>query len=269
MNKNKSIIAFISTVIWLSFIYSAFFGFHYWYAGFVVFFWLALSTLNYRHETSVWLLKNRFRQFVKFYFFLFIFGIFADFVVGQKLTHLWSYQYYSSALDWIKLYVIIYPVGALSVIELIYFLGNLFKEKFVLVHKQSRFIDDLEYILDITLAILLLIYILSKLFTTLPHIGLILFALLLTWLFVATLKFKYHIRHWTHWVAILLTTLFISLFLHEIPNTAVYEWRYYPGPILNQNILGIPLWVFFGWYLLILLILRFWMYFVIQKRNSK
>jgi hypothetical protein len=267
MYKNKNIIALIATIIWLSFIFAAFKGFYFWYEGFVFFFWICLGILNYRHETSIWLLKNRPHRFLKYFLFLFVLGFFADYVVGQKLTSLWIYPLYNSYDDWARLYLIIYPIGGLTVLELIYFLGGVFKEKFALIHKPVSTPDRLEIIIDGLLLLTILIYLISKFVYPLPYLRLLLVMLLLAWTTVATLKFKYHIKHWSHWVAILFTTLFMSLFLHEIPNTAVYEWRYYPAPLFNQIILGIPLWVYFGWYFLILLMLRFWMYLVLAKQR--
>jgi hypothetical protein len=235
MYKNKNIIALIATIIWLGFIFAAFKGFIFWYGGFVLFFWITLGILNYRHESSLWLLQNRPMRFAKYFIFLLVLGFFADYIVGQKLTGLWNYPAYGSMWDWIRLYVIVYPIGGLAVIELIYFLGSILNEKFTLITPvHPPLVDTLERLIDGILIVIILMYFISKVLIPIPHIRGVLVLLLLLWTAIATVKFKYHIRHWLHWVSILVVTLFMSVFLHELPNTAVYEWRYYNAPLCNQ-----------------------------------
>lgn len=268
MYKYKNIIALVATLAWLSFIFAAFKGFVEWYAGFVIFFWISLGILNFRHQTSLWLVKNRPHSFIRYFIFLFILGFFADYVLGQKLANLWSYPLYDSSWDWIRLYLIVYPFGGLTVIELIYFLGSILKEKFVLrVPAVTPVADKLSSIVDGLLIGVLVLYLISTFVVRIPNLRFMLFSLLLCWVVIMTIKLRYHLQHGLQWIVILFITLFMSLFLHEIPNTAVYEWRYHQAPFLNQAIFDVPLWVFFGWYLLILLMLRFWMHFVIAKHK--
>lgn len=127
--KFKHFFSFLATLIWLIFIFAAFNGFHFWYSGFVLFFWLSLALLNYQHKTTLWCLKNRTKYFIKFYLFLFFVGFVGDFMIGTHLAGLWQYPYYSSWSDWIRLYVIIYPFGGLCILEMIFFLSSLAKEK--------------------------------------------------------------------------------------------------------------------------------------------
>ena len=183
-----------------------------------------------------------------------------------------EYPNYHSWGDWLRLYLIIYPIGGMSVLELIYFLAGLFKEKLTLIHSPTsagHIIDKLDFLLDVTLLLIILVYFFSKLLYPIPYLRLLFVLLLLLWMLVATIKFKYHIKHWSHWLVIFFVTLFMYLFLNEIPNTRVYEWRYYNAPIFNQSILDIPLWVFFGWYCLILLMLRVWTYLILERRRDK
>ena len=136
--KYKDLFALLSTVGWMAFIYSAFKGFHFWYLGFVFFFWLSLGILNYRHESTLWLMKNRLFLFVKYYLVLAFLGFVADYIIGQTLAGFWIYPFYNSGFDWLRLYLLIYPIGGLSVIELVYFLAGIFKEKVILIHEDTK-----------------------------------------------------------------------------------------------------------------------------------
>lgn len=266
MHKTSKIIALFATIGWLAFAFAAFEGFVFWYGGFVFFLWLALGSINYKQETSLWLFKNKFTLFLKFYIFLAALFVSIDFWVGQKIAGLWEYPFYNSLDDWVRLYTILYPFGALAVLELTLFLGFLFKKGIVFVSKplsmSHRFVDRA----DILVLASIFIFSFSTLFLKIPRITDILVWLFFAWILIATLKFKYHIRHWLHFFIIFSVSLAISVFLHEIPNTSVFEWRYNDFSVLNQNIFGVRLWVIIGWYVLVLLVLRSWIYFVLKRK---
>lgn len=243
--KNLSLISLLSAIIWLGFTFAAFKGFHFWYTGFVFFFWLSLATLNYKHETTLWIIKNRTHLFIKFFIVLLVMGFVADFIIGQHIAHLWSYPYYNTLTDWLRLYFIIYPFGGMCVLELTFFLSNFFREKFIFTHTtknvSSKIIDASEHVLDILLLFLVVgLPLLYFFHIKLPFPHLFLYGFFL-WVAVTTVRFTRHIRHGLHWFAITLTVLFLSVFLHEVPNTAVFEWKYHTAPILNPLILGILL----------------------------
>jgi hypothetical protein len=146
--KNSKILALISTVIWLLFVFSAFKGFHFWYAGFVFFFWLALAALNYRHRTSLWMLKNYLRHFLFLYGILLVVGFHGDYIIGQVLTDFWRYPYYTTTGDWVRLYTIIYPFGGLVVLELVYFLSWIFGEHFRWTNRHETSASRVVTVLD-------------------------------------------------------------------------------------------------------------------------
>lgn len=267
--KYHDLISIIATVGWLSFIYSAFMGFEFWYLGFVVFFWISLGIINYRHETTLWLLKNRSGRFSKYYFFLIILGFFGDYVIGQKLTNLWNYPPYNSFYDWLRLYLFIYPIGGLSIIELIYFLVGIFKQQISLgISKDNYLMVRLGKITDILLIATILVFAFSKLSGPLPYIRNVTILLFIIWCIIGTFKLKYQVKHWKYLTAIVFISVFLSMFLHEIPNTAVYEWRYYPPALLDNHILNITIWVFFGWYLMVLLMFKFWIRLVLLHHRK-
>lgn len=272
MYKYGKIVAFFSTIAWLAFIFSAFKGFHFWYAGFTLFFWLTLASLNYRHRTSLWFLKNKLYRFLIFYFHIVLLSFFADFFIGQKLTNFWQYPFYNSLTDWLRLYFIIYPFGCVAVLELAYLLSQIFKEPFLFVKKSltpvHKFIDWLDviwvYVIYATVftSPLFLIYGPSAGYKN------FVFWLALAWPVLATIKLRYHISHWLHWLVIFIATLIISVFLHELPNVGVFEWKYGDMPVFNFYILGIPFWVVVGWYVIVLGTFRLWLYLALEKEQK-
>jgi hypothetical protein len=267
MYKYAKIIALFATLAWLGFIFSAFKGFHFWYGGFVVFFWLALSALNYHHDTSLWVLKNRFYKFIKFYLFLVLFWFYADFILGQKAVGLWEYPFYHTAGDWFRLYLILYPFVGLTMIELLYFLSALFGEKLVIEYKKQSLLHKILDRLDLVLLSAILVAAIPAVVWPTPSFTSFFVWLGISWAGIATFKLKYHVRHWLHYLAIFTATFIMSAFLYELPNTNVFEWKYHAAPILNSSILQIPLWVIAGWYVQVLIMLKLWIYFVLKKRE--
>lgn len=268
MYKNAGFIALISGLLAVLFLFAAFKGYHFWYEGFVFFFWLALALLNYRHRTSLWLLRNRTHAFLRFYLAIFVVGFLADYVIGQQIAHLWSYPYYATVFDWVRLYALIYPFGGLSILELMFLIGSTLHERFVYlprVHRAAR-IDLLDTTVDVCLGIILigspLLYAIG---IQLPYAITIVYAFLL-WAVLTTIKLEQHLKHGLGWVAILLAVLVTSVLLHEVPNTAVFEWQYHSAPILNMSLIGIPLWVVVGWYMMILVMVRLWIRLILPRQ---
>lgn len=266
--KYKDFFVLLATIGWLSFIFAAFKGFHFWYLGFVFFFWLSLGILNYRHESTIWLMKNRWYRFLRYYLMLVVFGFVVDYIVGQGLMDVWIYPFYNSSSDWLRLYFLIYPIGGLSLIELIYFLASIFKEKVILIHGDVKdlIITKLEFTTDILLLLIIFACLISKNIISSLYVQNIIIILFLIWTILITFKLKYYIKHWTHWIAIVGATTILSIFMHEIPNTAAYEWKYYYPPLFpHYSIWGIQLWLVWGWYFLVLIMLKYWIQIVLLK----
>jgi hypothetical protein len=268
--KYGRIASLAAGIAWLVFAFSAFQGFHFWYLGFVFFFWLSLSLLNYRHRTTLWFLRNRTLYFALVYAILIVIGFVGDYVIGQQVANLWRYPYYTAYFDWVRLYALIYPLGGLAVLELVLFLGALFREKLILLPKPhaplTRPLNLADHMLDgLVVCALIAIPVLYWAQVSLPfaHLSVYVF---LAWVAVATAQFVYHVRHGSHWVAILLAALLMSVFLHEVPNTAVFEWEYFNAPLLNLRVLSIPLWVMAGWYVIVVLMLRIWVRLMLPVR---
>ncbi|TSA46651.1 hypothetical protein D4R52_00015 [bacterium] len=266
MHKKLQIIALLGTAAWLGFIFSGFKGFPHWYEGFTFFFWLALGSLNYFHDTSLWFAKNKTTRFFLFYFFLVIFWSYVDFVLGQKVTGLWVYPYAYSIFDWAGIYFVAYPFASLAVVESIYFFTRIFGVKLEFKHFERRPFHKLVDYLDISILVLALVS--PVLLLVRP--GLVLTGYLIWvgffWILIATIRLSFHIRHWFHYLMIVWVVYVMSVFLHEVPNTGVFEWRYNQAPILNFEILGVPLWVIVGWYVLFLIMMKQWMFFGLKKK---
>lgn len=272
MFKNKKYLALVFTILWLSFSYAGLKGYHFWYAGFLVSFWACLSLLNFDEQTSLWFLIKKSKQFWKFYSVLFFIGFVADYFIGQKVANLWTYPYYSTLFDWLRLYFIIYPFGGLSILELAFWLSGFSKEKFAFLKRandlETIIIDSSDHFVDIFLGLVLLAVPFSYILNFgLPYRGLFSYGFLV-WAVVASVKFFYHIKHGWHWLAIIFSTLFMSILLHEVPNTVAYEWKYSDAVLLNARIFNIPVWVAVGWYIMILLMLRLWIRILWNKRKS-
>lgn len=153
-------------------------------------------------------------------------------------------------------------------LELIYFIAGVFGEK---LSFETRSDSALHNVVDkadrISLLSLLIVPPLFNFFAKDLTATSLLFTFYI-WGIIATIQLAYHIRHRLHWVAIIISAYLVSVFLHEIPNTNAFEWRYFHGPILNQNVLGIPLYIFLGWYILSLMMVRLWVYFVLDKDKN-
>jgi hypothetical protein len=268
--KYGRIASLAAGIAWLVFAFSAFQGFHFWYLGFVFFFWLSLSLLNYRHRTTLWFLRNRPLHFALFYAIQLTIWFIADYFIGQQMANLWRYPYYTTYFDWVRLYALSYPLAGLAVLELALFLGALFRERLVMLPKPHmplvRPLTITDHLLDgfsiLGIMVVLVVYWFD---VSLPYAHLLMYTII-AWAVLATIQFVYQVRHGSHWIAIALAAVLMSVFLHEVPNTAVFEWEYYRAPILNVSILSIPLWVVAAWYAFLILMLRLWIRLMLPVR---
>jgi len=266
MYKYRKIIALFTTVGWLAFIFSAFKGFPFWYEGFIVFIWITLGSLNYRHKTTLWLLHNRFLRLLKFYLFLLGFFFLVDFVISQKLANLWIYPYHTTFISLLWIYLM-YPIVMFFMVEFIYFISSVFGENFKFLKPKNnlshKFLDNLD-----NFVLIMVLFISPLLFKIVPSFsGFIVYGSIF-WLIVSTIKLRYHFSHWFHLFLIFILVALLSIFLNEIPNVGVFEWVYNEAPILNILILGVPVWIMLGWYLLVLLTLKFWLYFGLDRAEN-
>mgnify|MGYP001591364836 FL=1 len=209
---------------------------------------------------------------MKYYVALALLGLVFDYIVGELLTGFWTYPFYSHTSDWLRLYILIYPIGGLSVVELIYFLSSLFKEKIVLVHEdvKTKTVYKYEYLVHALIVLAIVVCLLFKDNNSLFYVQIAIAILVSIWIVLTTLELRYYLKHWTHWVSIIAVTTILSIFLHEVPNTAVYEWKYNVPSLLSLHpILSLQIWLIYGWYLLVLVMLKYWIQIVLLKGRER
>ncbi|MDO8620619.1 MAG: hypothetical protein Q7R64_04715 [bacterium] len=257
----------IANVLWLAFAFAGLKGFSFWYGGFVLFFWLAFGLLNYTYKSSVWLIHKKVWLFLILYLALAGISYVADqFGVNN---HLWFYPLYRGAgMLWV--WLVLYPFAGLAVLELLYFLGGYLGEPLSFrerpMTKWHGFFDVFEQVLFLVVTGVIVTGALRLGFeVALP----ITTTLVILWLGVALIKLHFHIRHLGHYSLVILSTVLLALLSHELPNTVAREWVYLEAPLssfFNVMLLGLPVWVWIGWFWLVLLPLRLWIFLVLHPR---
>ncbi|MSU55948.1 MAG: hypothetical protein EXS51_01370 [Candidatus Taylorbacteria bacterium] len=257
----------IANVLWLAFAFAGFKGFPFWYGGFVFFFWIAFGLLNYTYKSSVWLIHKKVWLFLLLYLALVGTSYFVDrFGLNH---HLWFYPFYRGAgMLWV--WFVLYPFAGLAVLELLYFLGGYLGEPLTFrqhpMTKWHGFFDVFEQVLFLTVTgVIVLGALRLGVEIALP----ITTALVLIWLGVTLFKLHFHIRHLGHYSLVILSTVLLALLSHELPNTVAREWVYLEAPLssfFNVMLLGLPVWVWLGWFWLVLLPLRLWIFLVLHPK---
>ena len=233
-------------------------GFPFWYGAFVLCLSLCLGLINWREHTFVWLAFNK--PYIAALFFA---GLVATAYIGDTFgltIHLWFYPYYHGAgLLWV--YFVLYPFGGLAVLELVYALGALLNERLTFreqpLTRYHHIVDTGEDILFLFLSLLILLGAVGE-----PVTFSFVVAVTCIWYALVLLKLRLHLKNPGHYTFVLLLGTLLSLLLHEIPNASAREWVYWSGPFLGSTFLGLPLFVFLGWYALTLVPLRLWIYLV-------
>lgn len=252
----------VSFTGWLIFSALGFLGFPYWYGGFVFCFWTAFGILNLKQRSSLWLLFDKPRVFGIFYAALAA----LSFIVDQfgRVQNLWFYPlYHGATLSYVMFFI--YPLGALAVLELVYFLTGFLGEPLSFwqqpVTKKHKALDLAESLVFLA-ATGLITAGAARFFVSVPAVAAVLFVwfvLFLGWL-------RLHVRHTGQYTLILFIAPLLGLFLHEFPNMSAREWVYLGAPFFNTSIFHLPLWVWFGWYFLVLGPLRLWIFVVLNPR---
>ncbi len=247
---------------WISFAFAGLKGFPFWYGGFVLCFWFAFGLLNYPQKTSLWLLTNRRVPFLLFFGALAgVLVLLDQFALNARL---WYYPIYRG---WwfLWVYLVLYPVSALGQLELFHFLARFFRERLLFKHRKEsaghRALDVAEALAF--LAMVGLIALSAAGVATVPNV---LFLVALLWLLLATVKLAFHITHATHYLLILVVVGIIAALLNEFPSTVAFEWVYLEAPLLMFVFLGVPLWVWLGWYWYAVLTLRLWIFLVLHPK---
>ncbi len=257
----------IANVLWLAFAFAGFKGFPFWYGGFVLFFWLAFGLLNYTYQSSLWLAYRKPVLFLLLYIALAGVSYYID--QFGLTTHLWFYPlYHGIGLLWV--WLVLYPFGGLAVLELLYFLGGCLGEPLAFrerpMTKWHGFFDVLEHILFLFTIGTIVAGALNLGFSSLLPLTA---TIVVLWMCSALIKLSFHIRHPGHYSLVILSTVLLALLSHELPNTVAREWVYLEAPLsslFNVILLGLPIWVWLGWFWLVLLPLRLWIFLVLHPK---
>ncbi|HCB35492.1 MAG TPA: hypothetical protein DEP25_02505 [Candidatus Taylorbacteria bacterium] len=246
------------------FAFAGFNGFPLWYGGFVLCFWSALGMLNYSERSSIWLLHARPWFFALFYASLASTAFLADtFGLGM---HLWFYPFYEGwGLLWV--WLVLYPIGGLTVLELLYVLSGWFGEHLRFEeHKGTawhRFLDVFEYIVFLSLIAAVAAGAAGIEIAITAPLTLI---LAMVWIPAALVKFWSHTRHPGHYATFIALTALLAAISHGLPGTIAREWVYLDAPFLALSILGLPLFVWIDWFLFTLFPLRLWLFITLHPR---
>lgn len=260
---------FGGTIFLLSAVAAILLHFSYFYSTFVIGVFLFFDSLAHLLNRSLAFSSNLERIGRTFWALIVGFIVATDFVGGQIIFSVWRYPPYASFANWVLLYIIIYPVGGLSVIAMFRFFDTVFAS---LIPGRLFNFQNAELW---TKRILKLIFVFSPLVLIIPLV--LYFAGLVpvvsgNW-FVYSLLFLFIFFEWTFFfdclvmafggrpilldilrgekktIMALLVSGLLSAFLHEIVNTYVHEWVYLADkfPVTAATFLGVPIMVFITW----------------------
>lgn len=232
-------------------------GFPFWYGGFALFFWLALGLLNLSQKSSLWLLLKQPRLFCAFYGALAVIFYLAD-QFGLN-AHLWFYPFYRGG-GFLWVWLVLYPFGALSLLEFIYFLNGHIGEPLRFIELPVTARHDFFGVSEQMLFLLMIFVIVAGAIPFGWKIALLLVAAIVSlWIVAALIKTRLHIRNPAHWTLIISLTAALAALSRELPTIA-RDWIYLEPPFLNYVLLGIPLFAWIGWFWFILVPLRLWIF---------
>lgn len=257
-----------------SIVAAIFFRYPYYYSFFVIGMFLFFDSF-YRYLQKD---KNLYASFsipiflslnLRKIFYVLLFVFITDFLLGQVVLKLWTYPYYDSFFNIILLYVIIYPIGGISVLAMyrvfyiifskefknmrIFHLGNPKKLVYLVIHISM-------YLLPTAVILPLVLFTTDSIVNLVNNKGAYLILslfILYEWTFlfdIITLAYKgrplmLDLLEGNMVVIIsIFVTALLGAFLHEYINTFAYEWRYNALAMpFSVEILGIPVFIFVCW----------------------
>lgn len=259
------LIFFVLMTIW-----AVFFNFPYFYSVFVVGLFLIFDGLEHRLKKFSNLdgVVSKFNP--RRIFVVLVFILVTDLIAGQIVFKVWYYPYYNSIFNWILLYLVIYPIGGLSLLVMfrvfkIIIDNQIEDQRFYIVKNPMRWEKILIHItfwtLPISIVVPLLLFATGNLEIVMRSrilYSILALFLLYQWVFCFDIvTFAYHgktlmydfLRGEKKTIIALVITGLVGASLHEIVNTFAYEWRYVPErlPFSSEGILGVPFTIFLGW----------------------
>lgn len=245
------------------------FRFSYFYSTFVIGMFLFFDALAHLVDRSISFTSNLERVNATFWTVLGVFIVATDLLGGQMIFTVWKYPPYHSWLNWALLYLIIYPVGGLSLIAMYRFFDLVFDR--VLPGKLFQMADAgkmtkkilriIFCLLPLAVIILAILYfsgymaVLSRQWW--PYFLLFLF-LFVEWTFffdvlIAAFGGRPILADFLAGEKKVILAIVISgllgATLHELINTYVHEWVYIVDkfPVTTVTFLGVPVMVFITW----------------------
>lgn len=243
--------------------------FSYFYSSFVIGLFLFFDACSHLLDKSISFSSNLNRIGKTFWVILFFFIFFTDLVAGQIIFTVWQYPPYKGFVNWLLLYLIVYPVGGLSLIAMFRFFdllfskilpGSFFKVKAAMM-LTKRILKIILLFLPLSIAIPMGIY-LSGLVKIIAQNQALYSAIFIFLFFEWTFFFDVLILAFGGrpilldliegekkvFLAILVSGL-LGAFLHEVINTFVHEWVYVTKnfPVTSATFLGVPVVVFVAW----------------------
>ncbi|OHA21185.1 MAG: hypothetical protein A2849_01535 [Candidatus Taylorbacteria bacterium RIFCSPHIGHO2_01_FULL_51_15] len=252
----------LASVAWIAFFLLGLRGFTFWHAPFLLFFWLGVGLSNYAERSSVWLLFTKRRAFL--ILFAALAGgafLFDEFGLRESL---WFYPRYDG-WSLLLVYFLLYPLGGLASLELLYFLAKSLGERLTFVHLPEtlahKAVDVLESLFFLGVAGSALASLLQ------PELSSsLVLSLAFSWMLIFALKLAFHTRHGTQYLIIVAISILVSLLLQAMPDVGMFEWVYLGAPILNQLFFNLPLWVFLCYAWLLLFTLRLWISLILHPK---
>ncbi len=191
------------------------------------------------------------------YFLGFFGGLIADFLLGLSITKLWYYSYVSY-LEYVSIYLLVYPVGGIVMIQS--FL--VFKEWFIKTKGKIRVNSG--NLGRFSLFFFLLTVLTLAFRAKIMYFGFFFFSLLVLTVFFyfnylsEKTKNKSYVRlvlqNPTQTIAVTLVVAYVQALIHEVPNVFAKQWIYQNFPFNNAMVFGVPVLVFFlGWVALVVI----------------
>lgn len=265
----------------LSAVAAVFWEFPYFYSSFVVGLFLFFDALehHFRKATNLDVILPRMNTRIIFMAFAAL--ILTDLILGQIVFRVWYYPYYKSFLNWIFLYVVIYPVGGLSVLALFRVIRlilsrELGEERFFRIKSPGKttklWLHTTLYLFPASIVLIATLFFTGTI--DLMMSNQIIYALVTLFIFyewsfffdVVTLAYKGRPLLYDFLdgekktiVAILLTGV-AATFIHEFVNTHAWEWRYVTArmPFTRLEIFQVPVALFVGWVFLAIFCVTFY-----------
>lgn len=191
-------------------------------------------------------------------------GLIADLLLGIYVTELWYYTY-NSLWEYILLYLWIYPVGGIVMVQSYLLFERLIIEDIGETTSQKRrFIILLTSLLAILFTAISILYNAETagLYTFISFLVLVLFnsQSIVRWSrkIMTTFGLKKELNRLTalevfsrkpaKYIGIILASSYIQAVIHEVPNVYGQQWIYQNMPFQELTLLGVPaVVIIFGW----------------------